>query len=267
MKKTTLFGWALFTGLSLGAQNGPIDFESTGFGANFTWTVFENNGITSLSVIQNPDPTGINTSATVASIPISQLGAPWAGCETQHGSDIGSWTISSSNHIIRIMVWKSVISDVGIKLVKPDGWSLGEIKKSNTVTGAWEQLEFDFTAHIGQTYDQIVIFPDFINGRTSDHVVYFDNVYGPSASVGIEEDGLNKEVSLYPNPSNGRYNLESNSNLEKVEVLSLDGRVLFTAMPNTNNYTVEIPEFANGIYIMRIQANSKTEIHRVVKSN
>ncbi len=267
MKKATLFGFALFAGLSLGAQNGPIDFEPTGFGANFTWTVFENNGITSLSVIPNPDQTGINTSATVASIPISQMGAPWAGCETQHGSDIGSWTISASNNIIRIMVWKSVISDVGIKLVKPDGWSLGEIKKSNTVTGEWEQLEFDFSAHIGQTYDQIVIFPDF-NARAADHVVYFDNVYGAAASgVGMEEDALANVLSLYPNPSNGRYHLESRSNLEKVEVLSLDGRVLFTVLPNTNNYTLEIPEFANGVYILRVQANSKTEIHRIIKSN
>jgi hypothetical protein len=38
------------------------------------------------------------------------------------------------------MVYKTVISDVGIKFVKPDGWSLGEIKVANTVTNEWEEL-------------------------------------------------------------------------------------------------------------------------------
>ena len=75
------------------------------------------------------------------------------------------------------MVYKPTISDVGIKLVRFDNWSLGEIKISNTVINEWEQIEFDFSAHIGNTYDQIVIFPDF-TGRPEDRILYFDNIYG-----------------------------------------------------------------------------------------
>lgn len=94
-----------------------------------------------------------------------------------HGTDIGTFTIDQDNYIIRIMVYKTAISDVGIKLVRWDNWSLGEIKVANTKTHEWEQLEFDFSAHIGLTYDQIVIFPDF-TARPSDRTIYFDNVWG-----------------------------------------------------------------------------------------
>ena len=163
MKNILLSSIFAFATTSLFAQNGPIDFEPNGHGASWVWTVFENDTQPPLEIVANPDPTGINTSATVAKYTALQAGNPWAGCETLHGAGTGSFFIDASNAIVRIMVWKSVVSDVGIKLVRPDGWSLGEIKISNTLTNKWEQLTYDFSAHIGLTpaYEQLVVFPDF----------------------------------------------------------------------------------------------------------
>jgi len=168
---------AAFLGLSVSAQNAPIDFEPNGHGANWNWKVFENGYNPPLVVVQNPDTNGINTSPNVARFEALQQGQPFVGCESMHGTDIGTFTIDQDNYIIRIMVYKTAISDVGIKLVRWDNWSLGEIKVANTKTHEWEQLEFDFSAHIGLTYDQIVIFPDF-TARPSDRTIYFDNVWG-----------------------------------------------------------------------------------------
>jgi hypothetical protein len=157
------------------AQNVPIDFETGGNGASWTWTVFENDSNPELEIIANPDATGLNTSATVAKFTALQTGAPWAGCETQHGAGIGTFVLSEATSIIKIMVWKSIISDVGIKLVDNTSWSLGEIKVANTLVNQWEELSFDFSASEGITYDQIVIFPDF-TVRSATNVIYFDNI-------------------------------------------------------------------------------------------
>ncbi|MBE0570801.1 MAG: T9SS type A sorting domain-containing protein [Ignavibacteriaceae bacterium] len=169
----------LVSGISF-AQNAPIDFESGGFGANWTWAVFENGTNPPLEIIPNPDPSGNNTSETVAKFTALQTGNPWAGTECMHG-DIGTFTLSSSNSIVKIMVWKPVVSDVGIKFVRPDGSALPEIKVANTLTNQWEELTFDFTGRIGDPntidQDQIVIFPDFdLGGRTQDNICYFDNI-------------------------------------------------------------------------------------------
>ena len=169
----------LMSGLSF-AQNAPIDFEIGGFGATWTWTVFENDTNPPLEIIPNPDPSGINTSATVAKFTALQTGNPWAGTECLHG-DIGTFTLDSSNAIVKIMVWKPVVSDVGIKFVRPDGSALPEIKVANTLTNQWEELTFDFSGRIGDPntidQDQIVIFPDFdLGGRTQDNICYFDNI-------------------------------------------------------------------------------------------
>ncbi|MDC0355427.1 hypothetical protein OAM97_04380, partial [Flavobacteriaceae bacterium] len=72
--------------------NGPIDFETGGYGANWTWTVFENSeNPPSLEIVSNPNSSGINTSSTVAKFTALSSGAAYAGCESQHGSDIGSF--------------------------------------------------------------------------------------------------------------------------------------------------------------------------------
>ncbi|MCF8345658.1 MAG: T9SS type A sorting domain-containing protein [Bacteroidales bacterium] len=180
MKKTLFFiVLSVITMISTAAfaQNAPIDFETGGYGADWTWTVFENDTNPPVEIITNPDMSAPNESATVAKFTALQTGQPWAGCETLHGSDIGTFNLDETNCTIKIMVWKPVISDVGIKLVKPDGWSLGEIKVANTVVNEWEELTFNFFAQITDGYDQIVIFPDFdLAGRTQDNICYFDNI-------------------------------------------------------------------------------------------
>ena len=181
MKKTIkLFVITLFL-LSMStiafAQNAPIDFEPGGYGADWTWTVFENDTNPPVEIIANPDVSAPNTSATVAKFTALVTGQPWAGCETLHGSDIGTFNLDQTNCTIKIMVHKPVMSDVGIKLVKPDGWSMGEIKVANTVINEWEELTFDFSSQLSDGYDQIVIFPDFdLAGRTQDNICYFDNI-------------------------------------------------------------------------------------------
>ncbi|MFO7977449.1 MAG: hypothetical protein R6U64_02205, partial [Bacteroidales bacterium] len=176
--------------------NAPIDFEEGGNGAEWTWTVFENDTNPALEIIDNPDPSGENTSATVAKFTALQTGEPWAGVESAHGTtDLGAFVLDETNSTIRIMVWKSVISDVGIKLASSTGWSQGEIKVANTVVNEWEELTFDFSAFGNPPaeeglLDQIVVFPDFdLDGREQDHVVYFDNITF-SAGGGVVPDDV-----------------------------------------------------------------------------
>lgn len=159
-----------------------IDFEPSGFGASWSWNVFENDNNPPLEFVANPDASGANTSANVAKITALATGAPWVGTETVHGEMGITWDLSASNAFIKIMVYKSVISDVGIKLVNPAGGAQEEIKVANTKINEWEELTFDFSGRIGNgldgstNIDQIVVFPDHRDSRTTDQVVYFDNI-------------------------------------------------------------------------------------------
>ena len=188
--KTAVFLLALLFTANIGwSQRAPINFESGGQGANWTWTVFENSTNPAVEIITNPDASGANTSATVAKFTALSAGNPWAGCESSHGTaDLGEFVLDATNSTIKIMVWKSVISDVGIKLVSSNGWAQPEIKVANTKTNQWEELTFDFSAYTNPPMaegklDQIVVFPDFnLGGRGQDNVIYFDNITFSAAS-------------------------------------------------------------------------------------
>jgi hypothetical protein len=134
--------------------------------------------------VANPAADGTNGTATVAKFTARVAGNPYAGAETAHG-DIGPFKLDSSNSTIKIMVYKTVISDVSIKLVVPDGGALPELKVANTLINQWEELTFDFSPYVGvavygsSDVDQIAVFPDF-NVRSGETISYFDNIsFGP----------------------------------------------------------------------------------------
>jgi len=183
------------SGGSSAGPNAPINFEPDGFGANWTWNVFENSTNPPLEFIDNPSKTGINTSNKVAKFTALNAGNPWAGTESVHGDTaLGSFVLNATNSTIKIMVWKSVISDVGIKLVAPTGWAMPELKVANTLINQWEELTFDFSVYMNPpasegAYDQIVVFPDFnLAGRGQDNITYFDNItFNPKGGTGSNE--------------------------------------------------------------------------------
>ena len=270
------------------AQNSPIDFETDGYGANWTWTVFENGSNPSLEIVTNPNIGGINSSATVAKFTALQTGQPWAGCESQHGSDIGTFSLDTTNSTVKIMVYKTVISDVGLKFVIPTSGSLGEIKVANTVTNAWEELTFDFSSHIGLPeaigIDQIVVFPDFdLGGRTQDNIIYFDNIsFSSSNSVGVDNRSeiYPQRFALeqnFPNPFNPsttiRYELPEDG-LVNVTIYDMMGRQVSTLVSSqqaagyksiqwnaTNDFGKPV---SAGVYLYKIQAGEFVQTKKMV---
>jgi hypothetical protein len=171
-KKITILMSMLFvlvTSQSFAQTN--LDFEPAGAGAGYAWTVTENGTNPALAFIANPMMAGVNTSATVTQFVAEQGGNPWALCFTD---DIGSFTFSAANAIVKIMVWKPTISNVGIKFEMPGGAN-HEIQIPNTVVNQWEELTFDFSSQIGVAFSRLVIIPDFI-ARTQTNTLYFDNL-------------------------------------------------------------------------------------------
>ena len=154
-----------------------IDFEAAGVGADWDWTVAENADNPALEFIDNPVSGGINTSAKVAKFTARQAGNPWALTLTD---DDGEFTFDATNSTVKIMVYKPVISNVGVKF---EGTSPAvEIQIANTVTNQWEELTFDFSGSIGNIYSRIIIIPDFTS-RTQENIIYFDNIQVPDGEL------------------------------------------------------------------------------------
>jgi hypothetical protein len=172
-----LIGLILAFSTFIFAQYTTIDFETPATGTGWNWVIDQNASNPALTFPANPVSSGINTSPAVAQFTALMAGQPWALCYTD---DIEPFTFDATNTIVKIMVYKTVISNVAIKF--EGGSPAVEIQIPNTVTNQWEEMTFTFSGSIGNTYSRLVIIPDFA-ARTQDNLIYFDNIQIPEGNV------------------------------------------------------------------------------------
>ena len=178
MNKITLLTFIIG---SFGFAQSAVDFEAGGAGADWNWIVDNNGSNPALEILSNPNTSGVNTSATAAKFTATTGGEPWA---LTYSDNIGSFTFTEDNSIVKMMVLKTVATSVAIKFEDSNNQSsYKQIEVTNTVTnGDWEELTFDFSTGIGDTYNRMVIIPDFL-ARSEDHVVFFDQITFNSGGI------------------------------------------------------------------------------------
>jgi len=233
-----------------------IDFETPGFGADWVWTVHQNNTNPALEFVPNPNTSGINTTSTVAKFTSFNFGAAWALTFTDY---IGTFTFDQSNKIVTLMVNKSVISNVGVKFEGPG--VAHEILVPNTLTdGSWEQLTFDFSSQIGNTFNRLVIIPDFAD-RTQDVVSYFDQFsFGSTAGI---KDNLYNTVKMFPNPTKDVVQFSKNSNEQlDIEIFDVLGKSVLR-VDNVRN-TVNVSALNAGLYFVQMTLGTKATTKKLV---
>ncbi|MFW5705375.1 MAG: hypothetical protein ACOCX8_00095 [Bacteroidota bacterium] len=159
----------------------PIDFES--FTINYGFSDF---GGAASTVIDNPDPTGINTSDRVAEMVKTANAETWAGSLLTLGSPIDFTT----NKLFKMKVWSPKTGAVvKLKVENLDNGDIShEVDATTTVSNEWEELEYDFSdIDITNEYQKVVVFFDF--GNVGDGTTYyFDDIKltsGAPPSTGI----------------------------------------------------------------------------------
>lgn len=86
--------------------------------------------------------------------------------------------------------------------------------------------------------------------HVNDNVVYVNPEYNDCDIDDVEENALNNEVGIYPNPANSTIKILNNSfGVKSVEILDLTGR---TVLSTTQTDDIDISEIAEGQYFVRI---------------
>lgn len=163
----------------------PIYFEAADI--DYTWNGFgaSDFGPIPADLVDNPDPSGINTSATVLEIfkPSGAFG--WAGASM----DLAGPVDFSKGNMITLKVWSPRAgTPILFKMEDSNSPKDGngnptvfvEVQATTTVAGGWEELAFDLTSDASFStnipYDRVIVFPDFNNGGNDDNF-YFDDIF------------------------------------------------------------------------------------------
>ncbi|NWF89293.1 MAG: hypothetical protein HXY50_07485, partial [Ignavibacteriaceae bacterium] len=225
MKRLFVLCLFLFS-VSLFAQ-ATIDWETVG--QDWPWVLFANGpqqDSTDYAVVANPAVGGINTSANCGFIKVRVNADPWVGIF----ADVTPFVLTADNCKPTLMVYKTIISNVNIKL---EGPGLNhDTKVPNTLINQWEKIEFDLTADIGKTVNRVVIMPDFPDTRTDSSLAYFDNlefVHTGTPTINWETLGNNWTWNIFSAGAGGSYAVAPNPNKTGINTSDSCGRLIVGA--------------------------------------
>lgn len=155
----------------------PVDFEGNK-------PPFNGFGGSTFDAVANPDATGINTSAKVGKY-VKGTEANWAGIETTLSAKIDF----SMNTVFKYKVYSPVAGRALFKIEATDGSAPPvEVFADVTQINQWQELTFDFSAAVSNTYNKIALFLDFDNNNGG--TFYLDDIRQASVPAVLTEAAL-----------------------------------------------------------------------------
>lgn len=88
-------------------------------------------------------------------------------------------------------------------------------------------------------------------------------------TVSIEENSLENQINIYPNPANDYININDNSfqNLLNITIYNTIGQILYTKQNITsNNLQIDISNYNSGLLFIKIESNKQSIIYKLLKS-
>jgi hypothetical protein len=252
----------------------PVDFE--GSTNNYTMTDFGGNASTLVT-----DPTNPNNKVMEV---IKTAGAElWAGTTIGTGGGFASnipLTLTKSKMTVK--VWSpNAGTPIRLKVEdSKDPTRTCETQTNTTVAGAWEIMTFDFTKQVsgtatlsdglsrGWTYNLASIFFNFgtTGAAAGAKKYYFDNVAFGDFVVGLTNLEI-EGISAFPNPANNQWTISSqNSDIDKIEVFDLQGKLMLTLQPNSSTAKINASDFVKGVYISKISTGEGTKTIKLFKN-
>lgn len=205
-------------------------------------------------VVDNPKPSGINTSNKVGKFVKAGDALPFAG-------------IYSNPNLESPIDWKGVktvkakvlMDHIGNFAVKMEGSATGapalEIPVANTKVNEWEELTFNFAAVADNAeYKRLTLFFDLgIDATGQDVTSYFDDIVIGAGACGTSSvfSPSVANLSVSPNPVSNLLRVENLDGLSRVEIFNVFGQRVAAASTMGEPYTeLDMSHFPAGVYTL-----------------
>jgi hypothetical protein len=82
-----------------------------------------------------------------------------------------------------------------------------------------------------------------------------------SGTTAVQETALTNDIQIFPNPANNVFHVRGD-NISEIEILNLAGVLVFK---NNSTTQIDMTNFKNGIYLVRIKQGNITVVKKLVK--
>ena len=86
-----------------------------------------------------------------------------------------------------------------------------------------------------------------------------------SITIGLnDEPQIQKELSIYPNPSTGTFNIENLETNQTYQVYDVNGRLVKASIVNNQ---LDLSNEPNGVYLLRVQLENGEVVSKKLMKN
>jgi hypothetical protein len=164
--------------------------------------------------------------------------------------DIVKKSLSGNNNVI-----KRFIPDPGGTIIEKGSWMTNEYSSKQTLTLSYSPTSDDLENTFGVVFVQ--------NLQTNK--IYQAAKFNPHLFTSNRPIDISDQVSIYPNPVSYNLVIQSEYNIETIQVFDLTGRMVFTAKPQQQKYIMPVEQLRNGLYIVKGTTQKGQFISKIVK--
>ena len=101
---------------------------------------------------------------------------------------------------------------------------------------------------------------------TAKYAINFYSEDDPDVISSIKHQNINSLIKLYPNPTSSLLNIENVKVGSVVQVISLNGSMVYTNVVNDDRCTIDMSRMNSGVYIVRMVEKEGASVFRVLKN-
>lgn len=135
-----------------------------------------------------------------------------------------------------------------------------KFRKDNSWTVNWGST--DFPSGIATQGGQDIPVPagtyDIAFERTSGNYTFTNTLSNPENSLA--------NLKIYPNPTNFDWTFSHTANIDSVQLIDINGRIIQNIQPNTNEFMLSGGELPSGVYFVKITSDLNFSLQKIIKN-
>jgi hypothetical protein len=223
----------------------PIDFE-----ASVQTSDFVNQFGAYTTIVPNPAPTGINTSATVAEF-LKSGGQVWARSLLQLTNNLDFSNLSAIT--MKVYTDAPVGTTLKLKVESTNSGAANEKDVLTTVSGAWATYTWDFAGD-PPVYNVITFMYGYgvVGDASPTSTFYIDDILQTNANgtVGLKDLKSANQLKAFPNPAKDYFTISADSEvIQTISLYDAMGNQVLRDKPNSNTTTLNVAHLPAGLYV------------------
>ncbi len=123
----------------------------------------------------------------------------------------------------------------------------------------WKQEVVDLSAYNGQ--QAYIAIERLIEEGGYGYMLMIDDIRVDKTGTGTESDASILDASLYPNPAQEKITIFCNAGIQEVEIIDMNGRVLFAKQDlKQNTFVFNVEKLSPGLYFAKVRSSQGLQV-------